>query len=77
MDVKLTLAWKPVAEGEGPATFEALNPNVRWWVASEAPTTTGLTAEPGKPISVALDTDEILYLSGAGTAVVLAENPIV
>ncbi|MGP9790683.1 hypothetical protein [Roseinatronobacter sp. NSM] len=76
MDVNLTTSWQAVAEGEGPVTFEALNRNVRWWVATSAPTTTGLSAEPDKPTSLQLESGEVLYLRGSGTAVVLTANPV-
>lgn len=76
MDVNLSPAWLAVAEGEGVATFEALNANVRWWISESVPTTTGLSAKPNTPMSLMIGAGKTLYLSGAGTVIVLAENPI-
>ena len=73
-DINLTPDWQAVAEGEGAATFEALNQNVRWFVATSTPSTAGFSAPANKTVSMSLAAGETLYLRGVGTAVVLADN---
>ena len=73
-DITMTQAWQAVAEGEGAATFEALNQNVRWFVATSTPNTAGFSAPANKTVSMSLAAGETLYLRGVGTAVVLADN---
>ena len=67
-----------VAEGEGNATIETMDRELRWWVGDSAPAagTPGLTLAPRKPMSMALNAGQTLYLTGAGIAYVLADNPI-
>ena len=73
-DINLTPDWQAVAEGEGAATFEAQNANVRWFVDADTPTSAGFTAPINKQVSMELAAGETLYLRGHGTAVLLAEN---
>jgi hypothetical protein len=75
-DRTITTTWTAVAAGPGNVTFEAQNPAIRWFVASSAPETAGLSAKPNTNISLSLDTGQNLYLRGTGVAVVLADNPV-
>ena len=73
-DISITSTWQAVAQGEGFATFEAMNAGIRWFVGSTTPETAGFSAKPSIPISLSLEAGQTLYLRGRGTAVVLAEN---
>lgn len=75
-DRLLNTSWQAVAAGPGNATFEAQNAGVRWFVASATPNTMGLSAHPGENQSLALTAGQMLYLRGAGVAVVLADIPV-
>lgn len=70
--------WVAVAEGPGVASIETPDRGLRWFPSFDPPAagTPGFTLTALELTPMSLDSGETLYLSGAGSVYVAAENPV-